>query len=55
MATQNGGRRHRRRMAAERGYRTPWILRDVYGAPVWGMLAVALVIIGVLVLYLSTR
>lgn len=55
MVSQKGGRRQRRRTDADRGYRTPWILREFYGAPVWAMLAVAFVIVGVLVLYLSTR
>ncbi|MBS1699342.1 MAG: hypothetical protein JST25_13180 [Actinobacteria bacterium] len=54
MGRQNSHDRHRRR-AVDRDYRTSWILREVYGAPVWGMMAAALVIIGVLVLYLSTR
>lgn len=56
MRRQNTGGRHRRKTTDRgRDYRTPWLLREVSGAPVWGMLAVALVIIGVLALYLSTR
>ncbi|MGN8025574.1 hypothetical protein [Microbacterium sp. 22242] len=43
--------RGRRRNRAD--YRTPWLLREVYGAPVWGMILVAVVVVGIGVLYLS--
>ncbi|MGN7861591.1 hypothetical protein ACTJI8_13515 [Microbacterium sp. 22303] len=37
----------RRRGDIARDYRTPWILREFYGAPVWAMIAVGIVIAGV--------
>ena len=48
----------RRRKSSKRrdGYRKrPWLLREVYGAPVWAMLLLAAVVVAVAVLYLVTR
>lgn len=35
------------RRSNDREYGTPWVLREFYGAPAWGILAVAFVAMGV--------
>ncbi|MCE4027807.1 MULTISPECIES: hypothetical protein [unclassified Microbacterium] len=37
----------RGRRGNDRDYRTPWILREIYGAPVWAMIAFGVVIVGI--------
>ncbi|VXC02829.1 conserved hypothetical protein [Microbacterium sp. 8M] len=46
----------RRSRGVSRGYNdTPWLLREYYGAPVWGMIVSALVLGGVTVLAMFHR
>ncbi|MBS1675673.1 MAG: hypothetical protein JSS74_17120 [Actinobacteria bacterium] len=37
----------RARHGADHDYNTPWLLREFYGAPVWGMIAFGALVIGV--------
>lgn len=37
----------RNRRGADRDYRTPWLRREYYGAPVWAMIAFAIIVIGI--------
>lgn len=36
-------------------YSTPWLLREVAGAPVWAMIAFGAVILGIAALYILHR
>ncbi|WP_345188137.1 hypothetical protein [Microbacterium panaciterrae] len=43
--------RDRARHRGDGDYRPPWILREFFGAPVWAMIALGVLIIGLAVLY----
>jgi len=43
------------RASRRQEYSTPWLLREVAGAPVWSMIAFAAVILGIAVLFVLHR
>jgi hypothetical protein len=50
--------RERRRSRARKGdgdYERPWLLKELYGAPVWALLGFGLVLLGLGVAYLLHR
>ena len=37
----------RNRRSVDREYRTPWLLKEISGAPVWAMIAFGVIVAGI--------
>lgn len=55
MSRHTGNSKSDRMSRPSQEYSTPWLLREVAGAPVWAMIAFGAVILGIAALYILHR
>ncbi len=51
----SGGKRRSRARKGDGDYKTPWLIKEYYGAPIWAILGLAAIAVGLGAAYLIQR